>query len=244
MKRKTIAIALLILALSVICSCHQMQTKRTIRLRIPQHPWEKISGMALWYTLRWTDGGEVGSLHLSQEDRSVELEVLPGQAVFAAAYPLGELSPFGAAITPLDGDGEVVMTQDDGVLANMLIDVEPTILGMLNYGLIYEYMHEKSDDPRKLDDGLLLREIQNGELSESSFKVGKTFEVGPFALSNGIWESEFLRDPAIVATDGMAGLVNLPSGVFRFLNAVDGMLLVLIIDRDGNFYSYLKPFNT
>ncbi|MGX8681954.1 MAG: hypothetical protein ACSW74_04740, partial [Spirochaetales bacterium] len=66
------------------------------------------------------------------------------------------------------------------------------------------------------------------------------FDVGPFALSNGIWESEFLKDPGLVVQDSMAGQIHLPAGVFRYLNAEDNMVLVLIVDREGNFYSYLK----
>ena len=238
-----IALGLLVLALTVLCSCSQMQIKRNIHLRIPQHPWEKLSGKAMWYTLRWTDGGEVKTLHLTQDERNVEMEVSVGQTVLAVAYPLGEMSPFGAAITPIDGDGEVLMTQEDGVLINMFIDVDPEVLGMINYGLIREKMLEKTDDPRELDDGSLLRDIQNGELSSASFKHIGTFAVGPFALSNGIWESEFLKDSGIVASDGRSSQVDLPSGVFRYLNDEDDMVLVLIVDRDGNFYSYLRGYN-
>ena len=41
----------------------------------------------------------------------------------------------------------------------------------------------------------------------------------------------------------MSSQVDLPSGVFRYLNIEDDMVLVLIVDRDGNFYSYLRGYN-
>ena len=134
------------------------------------------------------------------------------------------------------------MTQEDGAFVNMLIDMNSEVLGMLNYGLIREQMNKKTDDIRKIEDVSLIRDIQNGELSESSFKLAPCFYVEPFALSNGIWESEFLRDPSIVATEGMGSELSLPSGVFRFLNVEANMVLVLIVDRDGAFYSYQKSF--
>ena len=241
MKRK---LFLLILAtiFSLLVSCSYVQPTRTVSFRIPQHPWESVCGKKLWYTLRWTDGESVSSIHLSQDERTVTVEVPPGRTVLAVAYPLGDMSPFGAVITPEDSNANVLMTQEDGAFVNMLIDMNSQVLGMLDYGLIQEQMRRKTDDIRRIEDISLIRDIQNGELSESSLKLAPCFDVQSFALSNGIWESEFLRDPSIVATDGMGSPVSLPAGVYRFLNVEDEMVLVLIVDRDGAFYSYQKNF--
>ena len=243
MKRIIFNLAVLATLSLLLTSCPHFSTDRTVRVRLPQHPWENVSGEKLWYTLRWTDGQRVNALHVNKDERIVDLDIPIGQTVFVAAYPLGEMSPFGAAITPLDGSDEIVLTQDDGVLIDMLIDVDPVVIGMINYGLLFERIKKKVNDIRELEDVSLLKDIQNGELSESSLKVLKPFVVGPFALSNGIWESEFLKDPSLVVSDEMGGPVNLPPGVFRYLNVEDRMVLVLIVDRDGNFYSYLKRFS-
>ena len=217
--------------------------KRKVVLTIPEHPWEIISGKRLWYTLRWTDGDSLETLHLSQDERSVTLEIVPGRTVFALAYPLGDMGPFAAIIGPQSRGREFLMNQEDGFLASMMIDLDLDVLGMLNYSTIYEQAHKKTSDVRELEDVALLRDIQNGELSDSSFKVCGSHVVGPFAVSNGIWESEFLRDPGIVADEGIGGPLTLPAGVFRFLNVESDMILVLIVDRDGNLYSYLKHAN-
>ena len=241
MKRKTILLALLaLLSLALVPSCSQVSTKRKVVLTIPTHPWEKITGKKMWYTLKWTDGKEQKTIHVNQDQRSVPVEVETGRTVLAVAYPLGDMSPFGAALTPDERKTELVLTQEEGYLASLLSDLDPNMVGTLNYGLILDSILEKTDDVRKIDDVSLLRDIQNGDLTQQTIKVCEAHTVGPFALSNGMWESEFLRDPCIVVLDGMAEQISLPAGVFRYLNNEDNMVLVLIVDREGSFYSYLK----
>ena len=240
MKKKSFLLALAIILSLFLLSCSQVSLKRKVRLTIPQHPWEKITGKKMWYTLRWTDGDGLKTLHINQDQRSVTIEVETGRTVLAVAYPLGEMSPFGSALTPDDKRAELVLNQEEGYLVSLLSDLDPDMTGTLNYGLILDSILEKTSDIRKIDDVSLLRDIQNGELTKQSFKLAQTHEVGPFALSNGVWESEFLRDPGIVVQESMADKILLPAGVFRYLNTEDNMVLVLIVDREGNFYSYLK----
>ena len=239
-RKKLISVFLVVLVLVLLPSCSFVWSKRTITVRIPQHPWEKISGRKLWYTLRWTDSDGLKAVHIPQDMRTVDIEVSPGRTTVIAAYPLGDMSPFGTAVTPADARREVLLSQEEGYLASLMSDLDPEITGTLNYGLILEEMLGKTDDIRKIDDVSLLRDIQNGELAKDSFKVSEAHGVGPFALANGIWESEFLRDPCIVSAEGMSGITELPAGVFRFLNVLSNMVLVLIVDRDGNSYSYIR----
>ena len=241
MRRKTILLALyVLLSLALFSSCSQVSTKRKVVLTIPVHPWEKISGKRMWYTLKWTDGGELKTVHVNQDQRSVPVEVQTGRTVLAVAYPLGDMSPFGAALTPDESKTELVLTQEEGYLVSLLSDLDPDMIGQLNYGLILDSILKNTDDIRRIDDVSLLRDIQNGDLTEQSFKVSEAYSVGPFALSNGIWESEYLRDPCLVVQESMAEQISLPAGVFRYLNVEDNMVLILIVDREGNFYSYLK----
>jgi len=237
--KKTILFVTVIAAICLTC-CTQFNLSRTIEVTIPSHPWEEASGRRLWYTLRWTDGNCVRSVHVGQDQRTVEISALAGNTVVIAAYPLGDLNPFGAVLTPVDRNGLVQLNQNDGVVAALLLDIDVEISKRLNYGLIRERMLEITDDFRLIEHVSLLRDIQNGELSDSSFSLSQVHEIGPFALPNGVWESEYSRDPAIISSDSFSCPVKLPDGVFRFLNAETLMELVLIVDENGDRYSYLR----
>ena len=86
----------------------------------------------------------------------------------------------------------------------------------------------------------MLRDLQNGELGESSFKVVNLFDVDSFALPDGLWTSEFIRDPSLCVTEDLTAPMQLPEGVFRFLNTELDRVLVLIVDSGGNSYSYIR----
>ena len=238
--KKLFLVLAALLSLAVVSSCSHVTMKRKVVFTIPTHPWEKISGKRMWYTLKWTDGEELKTIHINQDQRSVSVEVETGRTVLAVAYPLGDMSPFGGAISPDENKTELVLTQEEGYLVSLLSDLDPDMVGELNYGLILEGILEKTDDIRKIDDVSLLRDIQNGDLTQQTIKSCESHTVGPFALSNGMWESEFLRDPCIVVQESMASEITMPAGVFRYLNVEDNMVLVLIVDREGGFYSYLK----
>jgi len=66
------------------------------------------------------------------------------------------------------------------------------------------------------------------------------FGVDSFAAPNGIWTSEFISDPGLFVTDGMTAPMQLPEGVFRYLNTEMDRVLVLVVDGAGNTYSYLR----
>ncbi len=238
--KRTILIAAATLLL-LLSSCSFFPVSRKITVRIPEHPWERASGKKLWYTIRWNDGQGVQSLHMTSQERTATFDVIPGSTILVVAYPLGDMAPFGALITPLEGKDEHLLTQEDGFVADLLIDLDNALISQINYGLITDESRRKIDDIREIDDVLFLQNLQNGTLSKASLKTKNLHLIGPFALSNGVWESECLRDPSLVVSEGMAGPIVLPSGVFRFLNVEEEMEFVLIVDSEGAFYSYLKP---
>ena len=221
-------------------SCSVVNPDRVLEVSIPSHPWERATGKSLWYTIKWTYGDEIRSTYLSPGQRTLRLYVPPGETVLIAAYPLGDMSPFGAAITPLDTSSSIVLNQNDGVLVGELLDIDRTVTSRLNYGLISNEMREKTDDFRVIEKVSFLRDLQNGVLSETSIKVVSLFGVDSLALPNGIWTSEFLQDSSLVVTDGMSPPIQLPEGVFRYLNTDMDRVLVLIVDSAGNSYSYLR----
>ena len=101
-------------------------------------------------------------------------------------------------------------------------------------------MRDKVDGLPLVEKVSLLRDLQNGELFSSSIKVSTMFAVDSFSLPNGMWVSEYLRDSSLVVTDGSSGDLELPEGVFRYLNAEMGRELVIIVDSAGDSYSYLR----
>ena len=229
-------VSVILLAVSCSIACPD----RFLEIEIPKHPWEDASGKALWYTLKWTYGSEVRSIYMGPDERKAAIYVPIGETVIVAAYPLGEMAPFGAIITPLDYTFRVVLNQNDGVIANELIDLDHSVVERINYGLICDNMLKKCNDLRRIEQVSFLRDLQNGELSEVSFKAVSLFGVDPFALPNGIWTSEYLRDCSLCVTDNLSPQLQLPEGVFRYLNPEMDRVLVLIVDSSGNSYSYLR----
>lgn len=227
-------------AILLAVSCSIACPDRFLEIEVPKHPWEDVSGKALWYTLKWTYGSGIRSLYMGPDERKTAIYVPVGETVIIAAYPLGDMAPFGAIITPLDEDFQVTLNQNDGVIANSLIDLDRSVTERLNYGLIYDDMLKKCDDFRQIEQVSFLRDLQNGELSEVSFKAVSLFGIDSFALPNGLWTSEYLRDSSLFITDNLTPQLQLPEGVFRYLNPDMDRVLVLIVDSSGNSYSYLR----
>ena len=231
---------LVVSAVLLAVSCSMITPNRMLEISIPEHPWENASGKKLWYTLKWTYGSEVQSSYINLDERNKNIYVPVGETVIIAAYPLGEMAPFGAIITPLDEEIQVTLNQNDGVLANELIDLDRSVTERLNYGLIREQIQKKVNDSRQIDHISFLRDLQNGELRETSFKAVSLFGIDSFALPNGLWTSEYLRDSSLYVTDNFSPQLQLPEGVFRYLNPEMDRVLVLIVDSSGNSYSYLR----
>ena len=243
MKRKSYPKAVLFIVVSAVLlavSCSMACPDRLLEISIPRHPWESAQTKNLWYTLRWSYGTEIRSAYIGPEERLVSIHVPIGETVLIAAHPLGDMAPFGAIITPLEDEIRITLNQNDGVIVNELIDLDRTVTQRLNYGPIRESMMEKTTDLRKIEKVSFLRDLQNGELSQASFKAVSLFGVDPFVLPNGLWTSEYIRDPSLYITDNLSPQLQLPEGVFRYLNTDMDRVLVLIVDSSGNSYSYLK----
>jgi len=238
--KKILFVILAAFVLAACVSCSIARPERVLDIVIPTHPWESVSGKKLWYTLRWTYGEEVRSMYIPPDEREVTINVPAGETALVAAFPLGDMSPFGAAVIPLDTGRTVVLTQNDGVMVGELLDIDRMVTSRLNYTRVAEVMREKASDFRCIDKVTFLRDLQNGVLSEDSIKPVVLFDVDSFAAANGIWTSEFIRDPGLYVTDGYTSPMQLPEGVFRYLNTEMDRVLVLIVDSAGNTYSYLR----
>ena len=153
---------LIIATVLLSVSCSMVCPTRRLEVSIPDHPWEYVSGKKLWYTLKWTYGTEVQSSYIGPDERNISVYVPVGETVIIAAYPLGEMAPFGAIITPLDEAIQIGLNQNDGVIANELIDIDRSVTERLNYGLIRKEIKEKCDDIRRIEHISFLRNLQNG----------------------------------------------------------------------------------
>ena len=238
--RKGFFVILAAVVVAMCASCSVARPERALDIVIPTHPWESVSGKDLWYTLRWTYGDEVRSMYVPAGERQITVYVPAGETVLVAAFPLGEMSPFGAAVTPMESGRSVVLTQNDGVIVGELLDIDRMVTSRLNYTLLAGIMRSKTSDFRCIDKVPLLRDLQNGVLSADSLKAVALFEVDAFAAANGIWTSEFTSDPGLFVTNGMTAPMQLPEGVFRYLNTEMDRVLVLIVDSAGSTYSYLR----
>lgn len=236
---KKVACSLAVVLVVLLSACSEWEVERKVMVRIPEHPWEVVTGKRLWYTIKWTDGQGMQVRHLNQEERSIEISVRPGETVLVAAYPLGDMAPYGIAITPLNGESDFLLTQEDGVLVGLLIDLDKELIDQVNFDLVLSKMRATANDIRAIDSSQLLRDIQNGELSSQSFKDSGMYQAGPFALTNGLWESEFFRDSDLAVTGGLSAEVTLPPGVYNYLNVEERMVMTLVIDLEGDTYNYL-----
>lgn len=229
------------LSLALVVSCSFVQSERIVKVTIPQHPWETVGDKTpLWYILKWTCGSELKSLYVSQNEREFLVSVPAGQTVYFCAYPLGEMSPFGGAVTPTDRNNDIVLTQNEGIVVDLLINGDRSSSSKVNYRKLVSYMHEKSDDFRLFDQVRLIRDVHNGDLKESSIKNKNYWIVPQIAIPNGLWMSEFVRDSSMVVENGLSKELELPEGVFRYYNSSIDRELVVIVDEEGNSFSYIR----
>lgn len=241
MKRIFVFLSVVVVLVSLV-SCSMVEPTRRITVTIPTHPWEIASGQNLWYTLKWTCGNEITSMHISAHERVISIDVPVGETVLVAAYPLGDMSPFGGAITPLDENPRLMLSQNDGALVAELMNVDRSVTHQLNYTRLREGILKSIEDFRCIDRFTVLRDLQNGELADTSIRISDVFEVPSFVIPNGIWTSEFICDASFVVWENLASPVRLPEGVFRYLNPEMDRILVLVVDSKGETYSYMRPF--
>ncbi len=239
MRQKSWILVFILCGLVVFSSCSDIKPERTVAIQIPQHPWE-TEDTKLWYSLKWTSGSEINVLHLSKKEREVSITIPAGESVFVCAFPLGNMRPFGAVITPFDNSKVFILNQNDGIFAQLFMDSDRAAVAGINYPLLREYALEVSFDFRYLDKTKLLKDSLNGNLSKSSLRAVESNNVLSFAIPNGFWVSESVLDHNILTMDGTTGTLNLPEGVHRYYNHTLERELVVVVDSDGKTFHYIK----
>ncbi len=226
---------LLFIGLLVLTSCSINPDSTTLEVVIPVHQWEKDSSSLLWYTLKWTCGDEIKSLHLGTEQRRVSIEVMRGESVFVCAYPLDNLNPLGAMICPLENKSCVVLNPNDGVLCGYLIEQDRKTTRQINTVKLKNLASLCSSDYRDIDSITFLKDTLNGELSEKSFQRKKKYNIGEIILPNGKWIAENRNDISFSTNDGLSPELILPVGTYSWLCPASKMELTISVDLQGHF---------
>ena len=229
---------LIFITLLLAVSCSYDSLYRTVTIEIPEHPWEKFAGENIWYNLCWSDYNRINELYVSPSQRIVHIRIPLGVTVPVCAYPIGEMQAFGFVFTPLDDNSFIQLNQNDGYLANILINLDYDPVKNLNYGKLREKASGLTDDFRLIDETELVKDILNGNLKASSLKINNRITVPPFPAVNGTWVSESVNDARIIFMGNMTTELELPPGVNRFLNAEKNLELRIVIDSDGSVYHF------
>ncbi len=207
---------------------------RSVEVVLPlKHRWEEMHNQSFWYTLVWTEGGQLKQQHLKPGVKRTTLWVRRGETVLFCAYPLGVFSPAGGAVTPFGGE-VVHLTEQEGVLCRLLqesVRLNSAALGSLAYPLLLQEARSKSEDFTLLDGNRLQKDLVNGELSSSSFRVYEPLTVVITTIPQGYWVGERALDPAFWLYWGGEGIsLLLGEGLHCFWNKEDALLLRIFVD--------------
>lgn len=229
------------LSVLCLCGCTQTALSRTVSIIIPDHPWETEGVEKMWYSLQWTDGSSVRTLFVDNTTRNVALKVPLGANIIVCAYPMDDLMPFGALIGPSGGEAGVVLDQDAGFLADLLLGIDLTVACSVNFEMLEKHAYLNTEDFRLLDPDVLLTDILNGRLSAKSFRVLEAVEASELLFYPGIWESESVHENALtVGADGIVPVLELGRGVHRYLCVNRELEIRIVVSQDGIF-KYERP---
>lgn len=233
MKIKSVLLIVL-LCFVLLVSCSSEIGSRTIEIIIPLHPWEKQSTGGMWYTLSWTDNGEIKTRHIDKNTRKTSISVHNGGTTVICAYPLDRLNPIGAMIGPADESETVTLNHEQGWFAGILINLDSRVSASVNPSKIMKRAAEVTKDVRNLDRILFIKDVLNGKLSDSSFSLLNKTTVGPLIVPDGLWISENINDPSFISTDGQSPSFLLPAGTYSWYCQKLELEYVISTDSEGN----------
>ena len=230
----------LIFAVQILLSCSNNISYRTVCVQIPQHPWEENTSKSLWYTVKWTNGKELESLHVDENTRTLSLKIPLGQTVYICAYPLGEMSPFACAVTPLSKKNDYLLNQNDGYLIQEIINLEEQVRSRINYPHLSKICFSKTEDFRTINKVDLLQDILNGKLNKSSVKIKSPVEVPPVSTLDGIWISENLSDNLVTVENRRTPQLFLNPGINRFYCPKENREMRITVDYDSSVHAVMR----
>lgn len=231
---------ILIFAVQILLSCSTSVFYRKVYVQIPQHPWEENTSKNLWYTLKWTDGKEIQSLHVDDSTRMISISIPIGQAVYICAYPLGEMVPFACAVTPLDNNNTYTLSQNDGYLIQEIINLDEKIRSRINYPYLSKVCALLTDDFRKINKIDLLQNIINGKLTKASVKIKTPTEVPQVSVPDGIWISENQNDNLLTVQNRKTPVLFLNPGINRYYCPEQNREMRITVDYDGVVHAVMR----
>ncbi|MBO4388862.1 MAG: hypothetical protein J5785_05450 [Spirochaetales bacterium] len=224
-----------------LCGCG-LSCARTVTFTIPEHPWEEAAGGKLWYELRVIGPDSTACFHLGQERRSFTVEVPLGEALVVLAYPQGTGLPFGAFVDS-ETQGEVVLSQSDGILCSALEMLDWRCLRNLDYRRLREYVLSVAADQRSLDTLALASAVAHGRAGPGAVSLRGDVQVEIGQIVQGAWVCEYPAQQSLLS-DGLEELsLTLPPHSIRFLNAGAGLVLNIGFSASGDAAVSVLPFS-
>ena len=242
-----IALLLLILSISLISGCFPSQTISIVLEE--DHNWEVASGRRMWHTLCYSINDQVETLHLSVGVREVSLLLPLTSTHIFALYPLGNLSPLGGGITPMDETKRVTLSSDEGALTDTLLRLFPTwssVVNNLNYHKIVQdiAIHPLSN---QIDYISTVANLVEGDYDEDSLQILNKYSATLDILPSGRYISDSPSIASFYKSEYRpVELENLVPGIYFFLNLEAMMVLTLIIadDEQRPATYYMKSVDT
>ncbi|MCR5760414.1 MAG: hypothetical protein K6F82_00190 [Sphaerochaetaceae bacterium] len=239
---KRLLIAIIIAALILFASCSQEITKKTVQIIIPEHPWVSYANAEIWYSLKWTDGDGEHVKYIESGTSEVKITVNASSTIYICAYPLSDMLPFGTAFSPSSVPSSVVLSQDEGFLADVLMNLKKEVRSQINWEKLLQSCKEKTSSLREIDVQMLVSAAMNGNIGQSAIVKNKAFEIGPFTVQNGVWVSELEGQGRVVVTDGEMEKMTVVPGVYRFYEKEANLEMRIVCETDGKSACVFKPY--
>lgn len=204
------------------------------------HPWEEKSSKQMWYTLKWTYRDRILSKHIDVDTRTVSISIPSGETVFVCAYPLGEMVPFAAAITPPDEKIIYVLNQNDGYIAKEFMNIDPQIRCRINFPQLLQACYSKTEDFRTINMVDMLQDVLNGKLTKASVKIKSPVEVPELTVPDGVYISENQNDNFMVVNDSKTPVMHLNPGIHRYYCPELEREIRITVDYDGTTHAVLR----
>lgn len=230
---KILKLQVTILLLILLISCSQDITHAYVEVVIPEHPWETYTGAKIWYTLKWTDGDGEHTKHVESSAQSVRIKVKADRTVYICAYPLSDMLPFGAAFTPASVPACILLTQDEGYLADIFMNLKEEVREKINWEALLQACFSKSEALMDLDVQMLVSAAMNGNLGKSSAVKNSSYEIGPFTVQNGVWVPERTGEGRVFVNDGEMEKMNVTPGVYRYYESEASLEMRIVCEPDG-----------
>lgn len=233
-----ICIILIFLSLS---SC-SLELWRTVEVRIVEHhQFEEASGKLMWYELRYFNGREIVNARLAPGTSRFSIRVLAGRTCPIAVVPLGILSPYGGFYSP--GDDTVFISSLEGPFASLLVNAasyRPDAVSELSIPWL-----RKIGDFSTINQSEFLNSLYRGSLSYDSLEYSKLYHPIIESIPSGYWISDSSRANSFqIRKSGDSARLSLFTGSYCFWNKERELLLTVVIDEEGRFYTGMTSLSS